>query len=138
NHEANLQDLFDCFDQFVESLKNKYTILNKLPTDSYPIKYDIKWGKPVDGEEYYDDIGTLKLSDKVCTWIAERLRDGLNIKGINQIFKKKSQEMDNIWTNRNQETAVLIKDFLVIQDDIYNIWKDVALEEQIKHKSEQQ
>ncbi|CAG8841792.1 33560_t:CDS:1, partial [Racocetra persica] len=66
NHEANLYDLFDCFDQFVESLKNKYTILNKLPTDSYPIKSDIKRGKSVDGEEY-----CILFNTDINIWIKE-------------------------------------------------------------------
>ncbi|CAG8601141.1 230_t:CDS:2, partial [Racocetra fulgida] len=48
------------------SLKNKYTILNKLPTDSYPINYDIKRDKPVDGEEY-----CIPFNTDITIWIKE-------------------------------------------------------------------
>ncbi|CAG8739090.1 40829_t:CDS:2 [Gigaspora margarita] len=56
-----------------------------------------------------DDIGNLRLSNEVRNWIADRIRDGLNV-----------------------------KDHIVTRDDIYNICKEVIKEYQIKHSIEEQ
>ncbi|CAG8751379.1 8888_t:CDS:2, partial [Cetraspora pellucida] len=37
-----------------------------------------------------EDIGNLRLSKKVHNWIADHIHNGLNIKGINQLFQKRA------------------------------------------------
>ncbi|CAG8538093.1 33507_t:CDS:2, partial [Racocetra persica] len=73
-----------------------------------------------------NDISILRLSKEIRNWITEHIRDGLNVKRINRLFQK------------NKTNAIIIKDNLVTCDDIYNIWKEAIVNNQMKHKSEAQ
>ncbi|CAG8768718.1 10260_t:CDS:2, partial [Racocetra persica] len=84
------------------------------------------------------DIGTLRLSKEISNWIAKHIWNGLNIKGIVQLFKKHTHDLEDIWKKRNQNNAIQIRDNFVTYDDIYNIWKEIILESQMKYKSEEQ
>ncbi|CAG8486038.1 15948_t:CDS:2 [Dentiscutata heterogama] len=85
-----------------------------------------------------NDIGNLRISNEVRNWIADRIRDGLNVKGIHRLFQKRARDISKIWQEHDKKNAVHIRDNLVTRDDIYNIWKEVIKESQMKHTVEEQ
>ncbi|CAG8841498.1 19078_t:CDS:2, partial [Gigaspora margarita] len=71
-----------------------------------------------------NDIGALRLSKQIQDYIAQRMRDCLDVKAISQIFRKRAHDLDKIWSQREHLKAVQIRDHLITYDDICNVWKE--------------
>ncbi|CAG8737243.1 22364_t:CDS:2, partial [Gigaspora margarita] len=105
---------FDWLDELMSILESILMFYIAVPVASALGKILLQTTPSAASKSLDDCLRTLKLSNKVRAWIAKRLRDGLSIKGVAQIFRKKSREIDTLWNNQ------------------------VVLEEQIKHKVEKQ
>ncbi|RIB02136.1 hypothetical protein C2G38_2050289 [Gigaspora rosea] len=77
------------------------------------------------------DIRTLRISQEVREWIANHIQSRLNVSGISQLFQKRARDMEKAWQERKPDDIVKIRDHLIIRDDIYNIWKEIVMEENV-------
>ncbi|CAG8522987.1 10308_t:CDS:2 [Dentiscutata heterogama] len=62
-----------------------------------------------------NNIGTLRLSKQIRDYIAQRMRDGLDVKTISQIFRMRAHDLDKIWNQQgdNNEDKGQLLGFIV-------------------------
>lgn len=87
-----------------------------------------------------EDIGKLRLSQEIRDFIADCIIEGLDTKGVRDIFKKRQHALWNFLLKNRGESFTYqgVRDYLVTSDDIYNIWKDMVTGSIMLDKDESQ
>ncbi|CAG8820633.1 24386_t:CDS:2, partial [Cetraspora pellucida] len=65
-----------------------------------------------------NDIETLRLSKQIQNYIAQQMRDGLDVKAISRFFRKQAYNLDKIWNQLIKEDQILHE----IEEESLNLW----------------
>ncbi|KAG0201379.1 hypothetical protein BGX28_005780, partial [Mortierella sp. GBA30] len=86
-------------------------------------------------------IGNMPLSLGIRNFIADRIRDGLDVQAVSRLFKERSSDLQKAIRHGRPGSGKFtlhfqgIRDSLATRDDIYNIWRQVVKGSQILHNN---